>query len=325
MMTPENEMEQITREQQTHLTNLETMMKTNMKRLRPILIALAIALSMLAACSETAPAPPEVEADPAAGISDPSIAPEPEQKPVEAAHPIEEAASVAAEAYPIIQEDAPAVAVEQEDAPAVAVEETGKVVEADSAGLDAAATRAVISQFPLGVLTDAEASGLLYMREEEKLARDVYLTLFEQWDFQAFANIARSEQTHTDAVQRLLERYDLPDPADAQDVGEFTNADLQALYDQLIAQGSQSLPAALQVAAAIEEIDILDLQEYIGLTDKGDILQVYHSLLSGSENHLRAFVSALEKQAGAYQPQYLDQEAYDAIINASSSKGRGNG
>ena len=291
-------------------------MKTNMKRMSLTLIALAIALSMLlAACSETTPAPQEVEADPATGISDPSIAPEPEQNLVEAAYPIEEAASVAAEAYPIMQEDAPAVAVE----------ETGNVAEADSAELDTAATQAAISQFPLGVLTDAEASGLLYMREEEKLARDVYLTLFEQWDFQAFANIARSEQTHTDAVQRLLERYDLPDPADAQDVGEFTNADLQALYDQLIAQGSQSLPAALQVAAAIEEIDILDLQEYIGLTDKGDILQVYHSLLSGSENHLRAFVSALEKQAGAYQPQCLDQEAYDTIINASSSRGWGNG
>jgi len=291
------------------------------------LIALAIALSMLlAACGETTPAPQEVEADPATGISDTSIAPEPVQNPVEVAYPVEEAASVTAEAYPIVQEDTPAVAVEQEDAPAVAAKETGSFVEPDSAGLETTATHAAaaISQFPLGVLTDAEASGLLYMREEEKLARDVYLTLFEQWGFQSFANIARSEQTHTDAVQRLLERYDLPDPADAQGVGEFTNPDLQALYDQLVAQGSQSLPAALEVAAAIEEIDILDLYEYIGQTDKEDILQVYHSLLSGSENHLRAFVSALERQAGAYQAQYLDQEAYDAIINASSSRGRGN-
>ncbi len=290
-------------------------MKTSMKPMSLMLIALAIALSMLlAACSETAPAPQEVEAAPATGINDPSIAPEPEQNLVEAAYPIEEAASVTAEAYPI----------KQEDAPAVVAEETGDVVEAGNANLDSAATQAAISQFPLGVLTDAEASGLLYMREEEKLARDVYLTLFEQWGFQSFANIARSEQTHTDAVQRLLERYDLPDPADAQGVGEFTNPDIQALYDQLVALGSQSLPAALEVAAAIEEIDILDLHEYIGQTDKEDILQVYHSLLSGSENHLRAFVSALERQAGAYQPQYLDQEAYDAIINASSGRGRRN-
>ena len=312
-------------------------MKTSMKPMSLTLIALAIALSMLlAACGETTPAPQEVEADPATGIIDTSIAPESERNLVEAAYPVKEPASVTAEAYPIIQEDAPAVvvaqedapavAVEQEDAPAVAAKETGSFVEPDSAGLETTATHAAaaISQFPLGVLTDAEASGLLYMREEEKLARDVYLTLFEQWGFQSFANIARSEQTHTDAVQRLLERYDLPDPADAQGVGEFTNPDLQALYDQLVAQGSQSLPAALEVAAAIEEIDILDLHEYIGQTDKEDILQVYHSLLSGSENHLRAFVSALERQAGAYQPQYLDQEAYDAIINASSSRGRGN-
>ncbi|NOR83897.1 MAG: DUF2202 domain-containing protein, partial [Ardenticatenales bacterium] len=180
---------------------------------------------LLAACSEAAPATQEVEAAPAAGISDPSIAPEPEQNLVEAVYPIKEAASVAAEAYPIIQEDAPAIVAE----------ESGNVVEADSANVDTAATQAAIGQFPLGVLTDAEASGLLYMREEEKLARDVYLTLFELWDFQSFANIARSEQTHTDAVQRLLERYDLPDPAGGQSVGEFTNPDLQALYDQLVA------------------------------------------------------------------------------------------
>ncbi len=286
-------------------------MKTNVNRFSPILIALAIALSMLlAACSEANPASQEVVAAPVAAISDTSIAVEPEPKPIEAAYPDPEAASAAPEAPPIIQEDAPAVAASE----AVKVAET-----------ETAAPPAAIIQSQDGALTDAEAAGLLFMQEEEKLARDVYLTLFELWDFQAFANIARSEQTHTDAVQRLVERYDLPDPADGQDVGEFTNPDLQALYDQLIAQGSQSLPAALEVAVAIEEIDILDLQEYIGETDKEDILQVYNSLLSGSENHLRAFVSALERQAGAYQPQYLDQEAYDAIMSASSSKGRGNG
>ena len=118
---------------------------------------------------------------------------------------------MAAEAYPIVQKEASAV-VKQEDASAVAAEETRIVVESDSAGQDTTATHAAaaMSHFPLGVLTDAEASGLCYMREGEKLARDVYLTLLEQCDFQAFANIAGSEQTHTDAVRRLLERYDRP-------------------------------------------------------------------------------------------------------------------
>jgi len=176
-----------------------------------------------------------------------------------------------------------------------------------------------------GDLDDTEAEGLLFMREEEKLARDVYITLYDLWGTAVFDNIASSEQTHMDAIKTLLDRYSLEDPAAGQGVGEFTNPDLQALYDQLVAQGSQSLVEALRVGAAIEEIDILDLQEYIAQTDNADLQQVYQSLLQGSENHLRAFVSVLERQGESYQPQYFSQEAYDAIISADSGRGGGNG
>jgi hypothetical protein len=97
--------------------------------------------------------------------------------------------------------------------------------------------------------------------------------------------------------------------------GQFADQDLQALYDQLIHLGSQSLEDALMVGAAIEEIDILDLQERIGSTDELEILQVYENLLAGSENHLRAFVSQLESRSGIqYQPQYLSPEVYEQII-----------
>ncbi len=102
-------------------------------------------------------------------------------------------------------------------------------------------------------------------------------------------------------------------------MGEFTNPDLQALYDQVVAAGSQPPPAGLEVAIAIEEIDILDLQECIGQTDREGRRQMYHSLPSGWESHLRSFVSAVERQARACQAQYLDQEAFGAIISASSS------
>ncbi|NOZ70574.1 MAG: DUF2202 domain-containing protein [Chloroflexi bacterium] len=174
-------------------------------------------------------------------------------------------------------------------------------------------------------LNEDEIADMLYMREEEKLARDVYITLNEQWDQPVFQNISKAEQQHMDAVLTLLERYEISDPALGQDVGQFTNPELQQLYDELVATGSQSLADALKVGAAIEEIDILDLEKSIADTENADIQQVYEYLKSGSENHLRAFTSTLERQTGeTYSPQYLEQSAYDAIL-AGSNGGHGNG
>lgn len=180
---------------------------------------------------------------------------------------------------------------------------------------------------PSGVSPE-EADALAYMREEEKLAHDVYLTLYDQWGIAVFQNIAASEQTHTTAVQALLDRYGLADPASSQ-VGVFTNPDLQALYDQLVAQGSQSLTEALKVGGAIEEIDILDLRTRLVQTDNLDILQVFNNLAKGSENHLRAFSRVFNTQTGeAYQPQYLSQADYQSILTtgaSGSANGQGNG
>jgi rubrerythrin len=91
------------------------------------------------------------------------------------------------------------------------------------------------------------------------------------------------------------------------------------LYTELVARGSQSLAEALKVGGAIEEIDILDLQERLSTTDNADIQQVFNSLLKGSTNHLRAFVSSLQSQTGeTYQPQYLNAEAYQALLNGAN-------
>ncbi|MEA3336657.1 MAG: DUF2202 domain-containing protein [Chloroflexota bacterium] len=182
-------------------------------------------------------------------------------------------------------------------------------------------TPAVVQQAS-GELSSDEAGGLQFMREEEKLARDVYLTLYEQWGQRIFQNIARSEQTHMDAVLRLIDSSGIEDPAAGNDVGVFTDPDLQALYDGLVNTGSQSLADALKVGAAIEEIDILDLEEYLAQTDNPDIQEVYTNLLKGSGNHLRAFVRTLERQAGEiYQPQYMDQAGFDKIIASSNQMG----
>lgn len=176
------------------------------------------------------------------------------------------------------------------------------------------------------VLNDEEIKGLLYMREEEKLARDVYTTLYEKWNLAIFQNIAASEQTHMDAVKALLDAYGLADPAAGKALGEFTNPDLQALYDQLTARGSQSLSNALKVGAAIEEIDILDLEKHLAQTKNPDIQLVYENLMKGSRNHLRSFTSTLSRQTGeTYQPQYLSADVYQSIVSSPIESGGGKG
>jgi len=169
-------------------------------------------------------------------------------------------------------------------------------------------------------LTDIEEEGILFMREEEKLARDVYLTFYENYDnLPIFNNIANSEQQHMDAVKTLIDRYGLEDPIAGNDIGEFTNQDLQDLYNALISQGS-TLIAALEIGAEIEEIDIIDLKEYMSQTDKEDILWVYGNLLKGSKNHLRAFVKDLKSRGITYEPKHLSQDEFDDIINEGKTR-----
>lgn len=138
------------------------------------------------------------------------------------------------------------------------------------------------------VLTEQEIKGLLYMREEEKVARDVYLTLSGMYKNFVFSNIAKSEQAHMDAILYLLNGYKLTDPVAGKAVGEFTPA-FQSIYDGLILRGKTGLKEALMVGVDIEEMDINDLELRIGETKVPNILQVYKNLLAGSKNHLSAF------------------------------------
>jgi hypothetical protein len=224
---------------------------------------------------------------------------------------------------------APVAAISPATPAAIAVSNLEDVTQVDESGItmvDSATFGDALSRTPSGTLSDAEVESLLYMREEEKLARDVYLMLYEKWEMPIFQNISNSEQTHTDAVKTLLDRYNLEDPAADTDVGVFTDPTLQELYDQLVAEGNRSLVDALRVGAAIEEIDILDLEERIVQTDEANIQLVYENLMKGSRNHLRSFVSTLQRQSGeeeTYQPQYLSQTAYDAIVNTPMERGQG--
>lgn len=174
-----------------------------------------------------------------------------------------------------------------------------------------------ILDIPASDLSADEAAALFFMREEEKLARDVYIKLYETWGLPTFQNIAASEQKHMDEIALLLARYELADPA--QTPGVFSNADLQNLYNTLVAQGSQSLASALKVGGAIEEIDINDLQKRLAATNNADIQQVYNNLMNGSYNHLRAFAGIYATQTGTtYSPQYITADLLNTILSGSS-------
>jgi hypothetical protein len=133
---------------------------------------------------------------------------------------------------------------------------------------------------------------LLYLIEEEKLAHDVYTVLGETWGGNTFSNILASESTHQDQVLSLLNTYGLTDPRSAK-VGVFANPDLQALYDQLIAQGMTSQTEAYKVGVLIEETDITDLTTAINSTSDASIASTLEKLRSASESHLAAFTKKL--------------------------------
>ncbi len=138
-------------------------------------------------------------------------------------------------------------------------------------------------------LTQAEIDNILYMREEEKLARDVYLAMSEIYDCPIFANISASEQRHMDAVGLLITKYGLEDPISSDWPGVFENAELGALYGTLVEQGSISLAGALEAGTTIEELDIADLNAALAETEASDVAWVFENLLRGSTNHLSAF------------------------------------
>lgn len=170
-------------------------------------------------------------------------------------------------------------------------------------------------------LSSVETDTLKFMREEEKLARDVYITLYNQWQLPVFSNISSSEQRHTDRVKMLLQTYSLTDPVMDDTVGVFTNATLANLYTQLVTQGQTSALDALYVGAFIEETDIADLQKALNDTEHPDIANIYENLMRGSRNHLRAFVGMIEAQGVTYQAQALPQAEVDAIVNSPRERG----
>ena len=164
-------------------------------------------------------------------------------------------------------------------------------------------------------LSDAESSGILFMREEEKLARDVYLYLYELFPLRPFLNISKSEQAHMDAMLYLIDTLNLVDPVGDNPPGVFQNEELQSLYDELIERGSESKEEALRVGALIEEVDIIDIQRELDEhATHEEVIRVYTNLIRASGNHLRAFVGVLGVYGVEYEPVLMDSTQFLQVI-----------
>ena len=179
-----------------------------------------------------------------------------------------------------------------------------------------------LNNLPKEPISVEEEASLRFMREEEKLARDVYVKLYEKWGRQIFDNISESESTHMQAVLLLLNKYELSDPVGTNGIGVFVDTTFQRLYNDLTARGLQTETEALKVGAIIEEIDILDLDAQLSdIVDNQDIIMVYENLGKGSRNHLRAFIKNLNNLGINYIPEYLSQEYFDEIIQGDMERG----
>jgi hypothetical protein len=169
--------------------------------------------------------------------------------------------------------------------------------------------------------SEEETASLQFMREEEKLARDVYLTLYDVYGLRPFSNIASSEQKHTDAIATLMDAYEIADPVTEDIRGEFLNEFLAVTYLELVDKGSIDVIEALKVGALIEELDILDLREASNIITHPSILGVYASLEKGSRNHLRSYYANLINRGVNYQPQLMEEDDFFSIVNTDRETG----
>ncbi len=169
-------------------------------------------------------------------------------------------------------------------------------------------------------LTDAEVNGILSLRQEEKVAYDVYTYMFDKYQSKVFKNIAENEKSHMDKMKELIDQFNLSDPLEGtvDKKGVFSNKKMQALYDEMVMAGNYGLLDALRAAARFEETDIIDLRKNMSSASNEAVINVYLNLESGSQDHLRLLVKYIKEEGISYKPSYLSKEEYDQIMSVKA-------
>lgn len=179
----------------------------------------------------------------------------------------------------------------------------------------------IVNDYPISELSAEQIADLEFMYEEEKLARDLYAELGEEWNLSAFQNISQSEAQHMSALEALIIKYNLEKPAAV--AGEYNNSELAAAYEEFLARGLESEAAALELGKELEIKDIADLEKVmVGAPE--DFKVVYANLKAGSENHLEAFDSVLNNERGSRGSQKAQNNQSGKGNMNKSSKNRKN-
>lgn len=173
---------------------------------------------------------------------------------------------------------------------------------------------AYINTLPKQAVSAQEKADLIHMRQEEKLARDVYTVLYDVWKIRAFQNIAKSEQSHMDLVKFVMDRYLIADPLKSDKVGVFPDAKFTQLFNVLVLAGIQSQAFAEVVGCFIEDLDIVDLNATLKNSDNRDLDTVWQNLQRGSRNHMRAFYGLLATQKLYYPGILLSSAEIQSIV-----------
>ncbi len=172
-------------------------------------------------------------------------------------------------------------------------------------------------------LTNVNSQDLMRMWEEEKLARDVYISLAKTSNLPIFRNISSAESRHMQALEQLLRASGANSSALNSAHGVFVVPEHQQLFKVLVASGSRSPLDAVMVGAKVEEMDIADLQRLLAKTTNAQVRQVLEHLMRGSRNHLRAFASQISQQGATYNAEFLSQAEFNRIATSPAEKGQG--
>ena len=181
-------------------------------------------------------------------------------------------------------------------------------------------------QFPSPVaaqvtLTPNEIQWLIYIREEEKMARDLYIGMYNSWGLSIFKSISEEEQEHINAMLELFKMYSIVDPLAGDVPRNYTNQHIANLHTSLLTQGMQSNKDGLKACALQEEISMQDLDLAMKSTQQQAINKVYSELQRDSINHLRSFIHSLEIFGERYMAVKIPQQTVDAIILDKMDRG----
>lgn len=190
-----------------------------------------------------------------------------------------------------------------------------------------------------GKLDFNEQTHLVFICEEEKLARDVYHLFDRRFpDLGVFAELEAGKESSRCAVEKLLRQYRVSIPRVNENVGVFSWGIYGRYFTEKFLvvsnQGSMNPLSALYAGAFLEELNILDIEQCpkvivdidngikdaascgMQYTDNPAIRAAYDELLAESRRHLRILVNNIEQRTGpgSYRAQLLKPDELASVL-----------